>query len=339
MAGGISSAHAQVVVRFANDIPAVNAPFYDVDGTTRLSGPTFRATLYARLIESPPDAWTRLNSGQPFRTGAFAGFWVGVDIPLPYPPGSTVIVQVRFWDSRDGTIATHEEAETLGASIGVSQQIAIQLLGPPTALVGLQSAGLVPTITLTRGVPGIVTASTGTVGGTQLSALCGIPVGANRWFRLTSVQTGEAIVATGGSDIDTVLAAYTGSIVNPAALLPITCNDDRTLNVTTSEVRFPVESNRLYLLCVAGKNGSGGTIRLNHTLATPLLISRSQNQHVELSWPADATNFVPESTINFSELTDWRMITNAPLTITNRRIIQLDCAAPQAAYRLRLNTP
>ena len=327
------------LVNFANYdlISGVNAPFYGVDGTTRLSGPGFRAALYSGSVGSPPNSWSRVSPAQPFRTGALAGFWVPVDVPVPAPANTSIGLQVRFWDSLDGTLATYEDAEAAGAPTGVSQAIIVVLGGPPTPMLGLKSAGLVPTITLTRGAPSIVTTSTTVPEGTQLSALCGMPVGTNRWFRLTSAYSGEAIVTTVGSAIDTVMSAYTGSIISPTALTLITCNDDRAPNVTASEIRFAVETHTLYLLCVAGKNGAEGTIRLNHALATSLLVRCAQPGWIELSWPADATNFFPEMTTNFFESASWSSITNTPLVFTNRRVLHLERAASREIYRLRLN--
>jgi hypothetical protein len=252
-----------------------------------------------------------------------------------------IALQVRFWDSLDGALATYEEAEASGAPVGVSQAIIVVLNDPPdppTRMIGLQSASLVPPITLTRGAPGIVTTSTTVPNGTQLSTLCGVPVGANRWFRLTSAYPGEAIVTTAGSAINTVMSAYTGSIISPSMLTPVTCNDDRAPAVTASEVRFSVETNRLYLLCVAGKNGAEGAIRLNHALATSLSVRCAQPGWIELSWPADATNFVAEVTTNFPEPALWSILTNTPLVFTNRRVLHIERAASCEIYRLRLNS-
>src|SRR5687767_13558383 len=149
LAAGIGLARAQAlsgVVRFAND-PAsgVNAPFYAADGTTRLSGATFRAALYAGMPGSPPESWSRISGGQPFRSQPWAGYWTSLDVPLALvmPGGSLVVLQVRFWDSVDGTFNTYEEAEANGAAVGVSRAIMVVLNNPstPTPMTGLQSAG------------------------------------------------------------------------------------------------------------------------------------------------------------------------------------------------------
>ena len=44
------------------------------------------------------------------------------------------------------------------------------------------------------------------------------------WFRWTAPVTGETTIETCGSDLDTLLAAYTGDAVN--ALTEVASNDD-----------------------------------------------------------------------------------------------------------------
>lgn len=228
----------------------------------------------------------------------------------------------------------------VGGNVGVSQPIIVVLYEPPSAtpMFGLQSASLVPVLTLSRGLPGMVTDSSTVANGTQLASLCGVPVGVNRWFRVTSPTPGEASLTTVGSAIDTVMSAFEGSIVSPSTLTLITCNDNRAAGATASEVRFPVAANKLYLVCVAGKNGASGTIQFNYSLATRLRMLRAASGGVELSWPADATNFIAEATTNLSEAAAWQVLTNPPVTLTNRRVLQLDCPWPQAIYRLRLGS-
>jgi len=244
-----------------------------------------------------------------------------------------VALQVRFWDSVDGTILSFEQAQAVGAKIGVSKIIQV-VLNPttPVPMIGLQSAALVPTITLTRGA-GLVTDSAAFGSGTPLTNICSVPVGLNRWFRLTSPFTGEARVTTTGSSFDTVIGAYTGSIISPSSLTMLTCNDDSVAGASASEVRFVAQANTLYLVCVAAKNGATGTIQLNHTLLTRLRVRRMESG-VELSWPADASNFVAEATSQWPP--DWQMITNTPVTVGTRSVVERDCPEPHEVFRLRL---
>jgi hypothetical protein len=207
----------------------------------------------------------------------------------------------------------------------------------PTPMRGLQSASLVPTLTLTRGLPGIVSGSTAGSGGMQLTNLCGVRVGTNRWFRVASSFAGEALVTSTGSSIDTVMTVFQGSLVSPNAMTPIACNDDRAPGTTESELQFSVEANELYLVCVAGKNGAEGAIQLNHTLTTPLAIRRTDPGWIELSWPADATNFVLERAGAWPSSSGWTAVTNSPSNIADKRILHLNCPPPHQVYRLRLD--
>lgn len=335
------------VVRFANDeLSGINAPFLHSDGLTRISGPRYLAALYTRDLFGPPDSWRRVGGPQPFRTGVFAGFWESVNVPLPgISPGSTIALQVRFWDSFDGAFTSYEEAQANGADAGVSIAIQVVLRGgsppPATPMTGLQSAslaaGFVPTLTLTRGLPGIVSSSTTGSGGPQLTNLCGVRVGTNRWFRVASSFAGEALVTSMGSSMDTVMTAFQGSLVSPSTLTPVACNDDREPGSATSELQFWVEANKLYLICVAGKDGAEGAIQLSHTLTTPLAIRRTDPGWIELSWPADATNFVLESGSAWPSSSGWTPVTNPPSNIADKRILQLNCPPPLQVYRLSLN--
>ena len=339
-----STARSQSVpiVNFANSDPfsGINAPFYDVDGTTRLEGARYQAQLYYGDANSAPETWFASTAApQPFRTGLGAGYWQSSQRLLTgFVAGERVGLQVRFWDTENGAFATYAQAEASGGSVGVSVPIIVTMSPPPSAtpMIGLQSASLVPpTITLTRGMPNFVTKS-GVGGGAQMTNLCGVAVRPSHWFRLTSPYAGDAILTTAGSEMDTVMGAFRGSIVSPSALVPITCNDDFSASVTSSHVRFPMEANILYLLCVAGKNGATNTIRLSYSLATELRIRRMDSDRIELSWPADATNCAAEAAAGLHGV--WRTITNTPLTFTNRKVLNLESsAADETVYRLRLS--
>ena len=332
------------IVSFSNNdlFYGINAPFYEEDGTTRLAGTNYRAALYYGLPGSPPASFQRSTAdSQPFGTGAGAGYWRSSQIRVPVPgpvPSSQIGLQVRFWDSENGTLLDYGQAERDGGRVGVSAPIVITIDPTPSAvnpMIGLQSASLVPTITLTRGVPNLITKS-GFSSGAQLTTLCGVSIGPNRWFRLTSPYAGDALLTTAGSEMDTVMGAFGGSIVSPSTLVPITCNDDFNASVTSSHVRFPVEANTLYLLCVGGKNGATNTVRLSHTLATELQIRRRELNRIELSWPVDATNCMPEAAAGLQGI--WRTITNAPVTVTNRKVLNLESGtSDETVYRLRLS--
>ncbi|HEY2953072.1 MAG TPA: immunoglobulin domain-containing protein, partial [Verrucomicrobiae bacterium] len=147
LATGISlPAHSQGTVNFSNNASGVNAPDFDVNCITKLSGSTFSASLYA----SPnPDPASMVAIGAPvsFQTGGLAGYYNGGARTIPsVPPGGAAYCQVRVWQTSCG--ATFEQAVATGPGCkrGVSSVISVVtgLVGPPPPnLVGLQSFCLV----------------------------------------------------------------------------------------------------------------------------------------------------------------------------------------------------
>ena len=104
-------------VVFANRVQSsVDAPVFDVDGTTRLAGTSFRAQLYAGPT---PDALTAVGQPVGFGTGELAGYWQCVTNTLPnVGPAKTGYVQVRVWASSAGN--TYEQAVLAGGKYGAS---------------------------------------------------------------------------------------------------------------------------------------------------------------------------------------------------------------------------
>ena len=74
------------------------------------------------------------------------------------------------------------------------------------------------------------------------------------WYALTAPRTGRVTADTGGSFIDTLLAAYTGTC---GALTSIVCNDDTAVSLN-ARIEFPVVEGSRYFLQAAGYSGSTG---------------------------------------------------------------------------------
>jgi len=150
MLAGIS-AYAQGTVNFNNRVPAaatpVDAPIYDVGGTTRLSGTGFYAQLYGAAVGG-----TLAAIGDPltFSTGR-PGYVLatGVDTTRAIPgvtPGGNAVVQIRAWSAASGS--TYEAALAAGGAVGSSDTLTLVTggggspPGPPADLIGLQSFSL-----------------------------------------------------------------------------------------------------------------------------------------------------------------------------------------------------
>ncbi|GEM_PF-1013779 len=146
-----SSAYGQGTINFNNHLPAegIDAPVFDIDGTTRLAGSIYMAELYAG-----PTPATLAPVGQPvpFRTGVGAGYWdagtTAGRAVASVAPGATASVQIRVWQTIKGK--TFEEAAAAGSKTGSSEILTLALGGvgqPPSLpvnLAGLKSFQLSP---------------------------------------------------------------------------------------------------------------------------------------------------------------------------------------------------
>jgi hypothetical protein len=281
-----------------------------------------------------------VGPAQPFQQGAQAGYWLPADVPLPgFAPGAIVRVQVRFWDRARSPFGDFENAEAVGADVGVAEipQLLLNLDGSPTPLIGLASAGLIPTLTLSRGTPLAANDPGLVANGSQFHELCDVAVGTNRWFRLSSPQDALAVLNTDFSSIDTVMAAFTGSIVNLEGLTEITCNDDRAPGRTSSAITFPVRANTLYLICVAGKNHANGPVRLTYAAGIELRIRRwMPGNELEVSWPADGGSYRVEMTSEPLRPESWSVVPAAPTLEDGYWVLPFVIGGQQRTHSFRL---
>lgn len=157
-------AFGQGRITFANTAASTGvtggSPVTDSDGTTRLTGATFWAQLYAAPGAGVAEgSLVALGTPTNFRTGAGAGF-VPAGIVATVTggiPGTTATVQMRAWEGAAGSTyeATLASGGKVGKSTGVggSATINVTLGGPDPAggpdfldpfLTGLQPFSLVP---------------------------------------------------------------------------------------------------------------------------------------------------------------------------------------------------
>ncbi len=145
-------AFAQGVIDFRITPTGVNAPVFDVGGTTKL-GSTFLAQLYWSATGAAGSYVAVSDAPVPFRDGAGAGYWnptgntpasadssrvVGV------AAGANVFLEVAAWTASAGS--TYAIASTVpGAHVGISLPIQVTTGGAgsppslPAAMTGLQS--------------------------------------------------------------------------------------------------------------------------------------------------------------------------------------------------------
>jgi len=113
--------------KFTFDGPA-DAPIFDVDGGTPLSGAAFMAQLY---VGTTAGSLRAVAQPQPFLAGFNAGF-VNTLAPPPLTlpdilPGVPAYAQVRAWDVAQG--ASYEEARAVGGRVGSSDILHIRTAG------------------------------------------------------------------------------------------------------------------------------------------------------------------------------------------------------------------
>jgi len=90
--------------------------------------------------------------------------------------------------------------------------------------------------------------------------------GRSVWWNWQAPSTGYVSWDTAGSTFDTLLAAYTGSLI--PALVSVAENDDDG-GFTTSKIAFYVTAGTTYAIAVDGKNAATGTITINWEYTDP----------------------------------------------------------------------
>ena len=142
-----SFAYAQGTVYFSNiDIPAgVNAPVYESDGITKLSGSQFMA----ELLGGPSATSLASVATTSFLTGNGAGYFVGgvggLQAINTVSPGSMAWVAVEVWNMASGASFQQAKASGLPNSWWESPEFSLITGGyptgvgpaPPAALTGL----------------------------------------------------------------------------------------------------------------------------------------------------------------------------------------------------------
>ena len=86
------------------------------------------------------------------------------------------------------------------------------------------------------------------------------------WYRWQAPTSGTATLATNGSNIDTLLAVYTGSTLN--SLTQIASNDDFD-NTLQSAVTFNAQNGMIYYVAIDGFGGATGSVTLKWRLPPP----------------------------------------------------------------------
>lgn len=95
-----------------------------------------------------------------------------------------------------------------------------------------------------------------------------LAAGASVWWRWTAPASGLVSIDTQGSAVDTLLAVYSGSVLE--SLVPLAANNNVAAGSTWSQVQLQVQAGVTYRIAIAQPTGSplGGSVRLNLALDT-----------------------------------------------------------------------
>lgn len=146
------SALAQGQLNFSSfALPQVNVVINDAPqfGGATLGGTAFAADIFWGAAGTTDSTrLTALNLPSNFLTGAGAGHFIGGARTVPVAGGTTIVVQVRAWDTADG--ASYQQCFSSGsatARVGWSGLFNVTVTEPPNTppnLVGLTAFSLQP---------------------------------------------------------------------------------------------------------------------------------------------------------------------------------------------------
>ena len=101
-------------------------------------------------------------------------------------------------------------------------------------------------------------------------ALAGLPATRSVWFTYTAPANGRLVVDTIGSDFNSVLGVYSGTVGVFSSLKLLAANDDIATGNLQSSVSLPVTSGTTYIIKVDGRKSSTGSYTLRGTFSAPL---------------------------------------------------------------------
>lgn len=137
-------AWSQGYIAYNNHVPPIiEAPVFDTDCRTRLSGPAYEAQVY---VGFEPLALQPLSRIVSFRAGPAAGYLEATSVEIPGTrQNQLVYTQLRVWEAAAGK--TFEEAVAAGGKFGVANIVPMRVVYPPGTPpfpLGLESFCLIP---------------------------------------------------------------------------------------------------------------------------------------------------------------------------------------------------
>jgi hypothetical protein len=187
----------------------------------------------------------------------------------------TSVGALRVVAANDNVTGTITSSATFNTTAGTTYMIAVDGKNNTVGIPVLQWSLFIPPPPNDNFAQAEVLAGTvGTRFGTNLNSSreVGEPVhggsgGAKSvWYKWTAPSVGRFFVSTSGSNLNTVVAIYTGT--SPGALTPIAANDDVSATDKTSFVSANVVAGTTYFVAIDGFNNNGsvatGNFKLNY---------------------------------------------------------------------------
>jgi len=272
--------------------------------------------------------WTAPQSGRWF----FRTLGSGYDTTLAVYAGAAVNALTVIISNDDATSGTTSYVELI-AQAGAVYQVAIDGYSGASGNYQLEWQAQLPVNDNFANA----TAITGGYGfrndfNTGATAQAGEPHAGNSiWYRWTAPRNMQAVFFTAGSEFDTFLCAYSGSVL--ASLAEIACNDNDGA-LTTSRVTFAAVSGSVYYLQLTGIGGAAGTAPLRWSelggspvrLLPDISIMASQSLNYLYGWTIDQTQ-IPGRTL-------LRVSTATPNTGTGPLELRGTAASPLVVQRI-----
>jgi hypothetical protein len=141
--------------------------------------------------------------------------------------------------------------------------------------------------------------------------------GSSVWYNWTAPNSGQAVIDTIGSDFNTLLGVYTGTVVTNLTLV---ASNDNIGSLLTSRVIFDAVSNTTYRIALDGYNGDSGTGRVTWCQSfAPVIVSQPQSTNVVANTNSseNATFSVLACGIPLPLAYQWKFTTNDLAAATN----------------------
>jgi len=130
------------------------------------------------------------------------------------------------------------------------------------------------------------------------------------WWKWTAPASGQLNIDTQGSNYDTLLAVYKGTVVN--VLNNLTSNDNDGFSIDTSSLLLQAQAGQEYKIAVDGADGAAGFLQLNWGFNP----NANANLSLDISGPTAITLGTPQPYLISVNNTGTQAASNVVVTTT-----------------------